>query len=306
MIDQLIQFEAHLGPSGFVRRLLAVLATLFFLAGCATTETLELPDPPVDSAKYAALVVDAATGKTLHESNANAERYPASLTKMMTLYLLFEALEEGRVTKTTRIPVSLQAARQPPTRVGLRAGDTIDVDSAIRALTVKSANDVAAAVGEHLGGIGRGIRRDDACRGAATRHARHRLRQCLWPARSGPAYNRARHGRARHVASGALSAILRLLLGNPFHLSRPPHPRPQRPAWARRGRGRHQDRLYQGFGLQHRDFRQKPGRSLVIVVMGADSARARNAQVEQFINVYLAQPSRETRLASLFAKRWTR
>ena len=70
----------------------------------------------------------------------------------MTLYMLFEAMENGRVTKETQIPVSAHAASQPPTKLRFRRGETIDVDSAIRAMVVKSANDVAVAVGEYLGG----------------------------------------------------------------------------------------------------------------------------------------------------------
>ncbi|TIO80442.1 MAG: D-alanyl-D-alanine carboxypeptidase, partial [Mesorhizobium sp.] len=83
---------------------------------------------------------------------STAQRYPASLTKMMTLYMLFEAMESGRVSKETQIPVSDHAASQPPTKLRFRRGETIDVDSAIRAMVVKSANDVAVAVGEYLGG----------------------------------------------------------------------------------------------------------------------------------------------------------
>ncbi len=102
--------------------------------------------------KYAAIVVDGSNGQTLFQANATAPRYPASLTKMMTLYMLFEAMEQGRVCKPTPIPVSANAARQPPTKLGFRRGETIDVESAIRALCVKSANDVAVAVAEYLGG----------------------------------------------------------------------------------------------------------------------------------------------------------
>ena len=101
---------------------------------------------------FASIVVDAKTGKVLQESNADKLRHPASLTKIMTLYMLFEAMESGRVTKQTQIPVSDHAASQPPTKLRFRRGETIDVDSAIRAMVVKSANDVAVAVGERLSG----------------------------------------------------------------------------------------------------------------------------------------------------------
>ena len=83
---------------------------------------------PAAPQKYAAIVVDARTGKQLFEVNSGAQRYPASLTKMMTLYLLFEALDSGRVCKDTQIPVSANAARQPPTKLRFRRGETIDVE----------------------------------------------------------------------------------------------------------------------------------------------------------------------------------
>ena len=102
--------------------------------------------------KYAAIVVDAKSGKMLYGANSNALRYPASLTKMMTLYLLFEAMDEGRVSRSDLIPISRNAAARPPSKLGLKAGQSIPVDTAIRVLVVKSANDVATAVAEFLGG----------------------------------------------------------------------------------------------------------------------------------------------------------
>ncbi|TPI48579.1 D-alanyl-D-alanine carboxypeptidase [Mesorhizobium sp. B2-9-1] len=129
------------------------MTLLLLVAGCTTAAPPEsVLAVPAQPQKYAAIVVDASTGKTLFEVNSRSQRYPASLTKMMTLYMLFEALESGRVTKQTQIPVSDHAASQPPTKLRFRRGETIDVDSAIRAMVVKSANDVAVAVGEYLGG----------------------------------------------------------------------------------------------------------------------------------------------------------
>ncbi|RWF58546.1 MAG: D-alanyl-D-alanine carboxypeptidase [Mesorhizobium sp.] len=133
--------------------MMMAFALLAMVAGCTTVAP---PDSvlavPAQPQRYAAIVVDARSGKQLFEVNSTAQRYPASLTKMMTLYLLFEALESGRIAKETQIPVSDNAARQPPTKLRFRRGETIDVDSAIRAIVVKSANDVAVAVGEYLGG----------------------------------------------------------------------------------------------------------------------------------------------------------
>lgn len=101
---------------------------------------------------HASIVVDADTEQVLHELYADASRYPASLTKMMTLYMLFEALEQRRLRLDTRLYVSNHAASMPPTNINLRVGDTISVQEAILALIVRSANNVAAVVAEALGG----------------------------------------------------------------------------------------------------------------------------------------------------------
>jgi D-alanyl-D-alanine carboxypeptidase len=105
-----------------------------------------------DPDKDAALIVDGESGKVLYARNAAAERHPASLTKMMTLYLLFDALKKGQVTMATELPISAHAAAQRPTKMYLQPGDSIPVDAAIRAIVVRSANDVAVAIAESLGG----------------------------------------------------------------------------------------------------------------------------------------------------------
>ena len=101
---------------------------------------------------YASIVVDANTGAVLHSTDADSPRHPASLTKIMTLYLLFEQLEAGKIKLTTEMDVSAHAASQAPSKLGLKPGDTIAVEPAIRAIVTKSANDVAVVVGETLGG----------------------------------------------------------------------------------------------------------------------------------------------------------
>ncbi len=111
-----------------------------------------IPAGLTDPSKDAALVVDGATGKVLYARNATAERHPASLTKMMTLYLLFEALKKGEVTMNTNLPVSAHAAEQHPTKLHMQPGDMIPVNTAIEAIVVRSANDVAVTIAEALGG----------------------------------------------------------------------------------------------------------------------------------------------------------
>ncbi len=108
--------------------------------------------PASANSKYAAIVVEAETGKVVFSRRADSQRYPASLTKMMTLYMLFEALEKGDLTLTSQLTTSARAAGQSPSKLNLKAGQKIKVRDAILALVVRSANDVAVVVAESLGG----------------------------------------------------------------------------------------------------------------------------------------------------------
>ncbi|WP_244501684.1 D-alanyl-D-alanine carboxypeptidase [Stappia sp. ES.058] len=104
------------------------------------------------NSKYSGIVVDAKTGKTLYSYKADTKRYPASLTKIMTLYMLFEEMEAGRMSLQTRLKVSKYAASRPPSKLGLKPGSTIRAKDAILALVTKSANDVAVVVAENISG----------------------------------------------------------------------------------------------------------------------------------------------------------
>lgn len=132
--------------SSRIRGLIALVLFLPFLAVVVTPRAAEA------NPRYASIVVDYATGEVLHASNADAKRFPASLTKMMTLYLLFEALERGTVTMDQTFHVSPHAASMPPSKLGLRAGSSIKAGETIKPLIVRSANDVAVVVGEALAG----------------------------------------------------------------------------------------------------------------------------------------------------------
>lgn len=107
---------------------------------------------PTDPVKDAALIVDGTNGRVLYSRSENEPRHPASLTKMMTLYLLFDALKKGQISLNSTISMSSHAASQNPTKLHVRVGDSITVDLAIRAIVVWSANDVAVAIAEALGG----------------------------------------------------------------------------------------------------------------------------------------------------------
>jgi D-alanyl-D-alanine carboxypeptidase len=106
----------------------------------------------IGSDRYSSLVMDASTGRLLSAANPDEPRHPASLTKMMTLYMAFEAMRDRRITLQQSVPVSAHAASQSPSKLGLAPGARITVEEAILALVTKSANDAAAALGEMLGG----------------------------------------------------------------------------------------------------------------------------------------------------------
>lgn len=268
---------------------------VIFATACSTTETLRTAAPVIvsdaDPDKYAALVIDAGTGRTLHSVNAEALRYPASLTKMMTLYMLFEAMDSGRVTPSTPIPVSAHAAGQPPSKMRLRAGETIDAQSAVQALATKSANDVAAAVGEYLGGS------EDQFAAMMTAKARQiGMRRTVFRNASGL-------GDPEQVTTARDMAVLGMSLRKRF---------PQRfsvfSASDFNFRGRnvrgHNDligRVRGVNGIKTGYIRASgfnivtsvdaDGRRLIVVIMGGKSARARNAEVEQLIYRFLPQAS---------------
>src|SRR3954447_21485158 len=107
---------------------------------------------PSHAAPYADIVVDANSGTVLHSTNPDAQRHPASLTKIMTLYLLFEQLEAGKLKLDSQLPVSKEAAGQMPTKLGLKPGSTLMVEDAIKGLVTRSANDAAVVVAEAIAG----------------------------------------------------------------------------------------------------------------------------------------------------------
>ena len=285
----------------------AMLFLMLAVAACSTTGALEPPAPvqlPGPSARYAELVIDASSGATLQQIDATSPRYPASLTKMMTLYLLFEALDQGRVSKSSQIPVSANAARQPPSRLGLKAGQSIDVDTAIRALAVKSGNDIAVAVGEFLGG------------GSEDQFARQmtaRARQLGMPAttfrNASGLPDDAQRTTARDMA--VLGLALRSRFPQHFHYFSDReftyNGRTVRGHNDLLGRVPGVDGIKTGYirasGYNIVTSVKTGSRSLIIVVMGANSARARNARVEALIEQYRTQPASGSLIGSLFANK---
>ncbi len=133
-----------LRPAALAFAFLAFLALLAALPGTARAQ--------IGSDRYASIVVDAGTGNVLEAANPDAPRHPASLAKLMTLYMAFEALRDRRINAEQLVPVSAHAASMQPSKLGLQPGTQITVEEAILGLVTKSANDAASALGEMLGG----------------------------------------------------------------------------------------------------------------------------------------------------------
>ncbi len=123
------------------------MAICLLLVACAMS-----PGAHAANNKYAAMVVEASTGQVLFARHATKARYPASMTKMMTAYMVFEALDDGRLDWNGRVKVSRQAANMPPTKLGLRAGSRVKVGDLVGAMVTKSSNDAAVVLAEALGG----------------------------------------------------------------------------------------------------------------------------------------------------------
>jgi D-alanyl-D-alanine carboxypeptidase (penicillin-binding protein 5/6) len=131
---------------------LALAMTLGGASAPAMAQAPYLQLIPQNSTKYSSIVVDARSGEVLYAKRPDAPRYPASITKVMTLYLTFEAISSGKLSLDDKVVFSPRASAQAPTKLGLRAGDSITVADAIQAMCTLSANDAAVAMAEKLGG----------------------------------------------------------------------------------------------------------------------------------------------------------
>ncbi|MGH6858880.1 MAG: D-alanyl-D-alanine carboxypeptidase family protein [Phyllobacterium sp.] len=241
------------------------------------------------SEKSAAIVVDGSTGAVLYQSGADLPRIPASLTKMMTLYMTFEALDSGRITKSTLIPVSAHAASQAPSKLRLRPGQTIDVDTAIKALVVKSANDVAVALAEYLGGTEEQFAAQMTAKGRqlGLRGTRfHNASGLPDPQQITTARDMALLGlslRKHHpqyyyyFSSQDFTFNGKLIQGHNRVLARINGADGIKTGYVRAS----------GFNIV--TSVNDNGRQLIAVVMGGDTARARDAEVVGLVNAYLPQ-----------------
>lgn len=139
----------RLVPMGTGRKLAALT--------CAALLAVSISGPAL--AKYASIIIDAKTGEVLHEASADTRNFPASMTKMMTLHLVFDALDAGTLRLNQTLPVSVHASRMEPSKLGLQPGQSITTEQCIQALVTKSANDCAVVLAEALGGTEAGFAR---------------------------------------------------------------------------------------------------------------------------------------------------
>lgn len=275
-------------PHGPVRRfvaLVAITSSLFLAEAVAAPLAAE-------AAKYAGIVMDAKTGKVLYSHESKAQRYPASLTKMMTLYMLFEAMEAGKVSKSTRIRFSQHAASMQPTKLGVPAGKSISAEQAILALVTKSANDAAAAVAEHLGGT------ESEFAALMTKRARQ------IGMKSTTFRNASGLPDSRQVTNAYDMAILGVALRE--HFPQYYHYFSTRSfTFGKRKMGNHNrllgsvkgvDGIKTGYtrasGFNLVSSVERNDRSIVAVVLGGRSGKSRNAQMVKLIDGYLSKASR--------------
>ena len=224
------------------------------------------------------LVVDADSDQVLMENEATAPWYPASLTKLMTVYVALDAVRNGKLTLDTPLVMSARAARMPPSKMGFRPGTQVTLDNALKMLMVKSPNDVAVMVAEGVSGSVEAFA--DDMNADAQRLGMHESHFVNPNGLHNPA----------HVSSARDMAIIARALLREFprpcrplqhrrdSTRQPLHPQPQWPAWPLSRRRWDEDGLHLPGGFQCGGERQPSGRRLIVVVLGAPSARSRNQE----------------------------
>ncbi|HEX2215123.1 MAG TPA: D-alanyl-D-alanine carboxypeptidase family protein, partial [Xanthobacteraceae bacterium] len=240
---------------------------------------------------YAAIVVDVNSGDVLHAQNADSRRYPASLTKVMTLYLLFEQIEAGKLALNTALPVSAYAASQAPSKLGVRAGQTIEVEDAILALVTKSANDVSVVIAEAIAGdvdeFAKLMTRKARALGMA--HTTYTNPNGLPdPDQVTTARDQARLGRA---IQDRFPRLYRYFATSRFHYRGRVLANHNRLL----GRVRGVDGVKTGYirasGFNLISSMRRNGRHVVAVVMGGKSGRARDARMRSLLEEHIVEAS---------------
>ena len=274
---------------GMPRSFCKVIGSLALAASIGATA----PSQAVAAPRQSSIVVDVKAGKVMSAEDPDGLRYPASLTKMMTLYLVFEALESGRIKLNTRVPVSANAAAEQPSKLGVRKGTSFTVEQGILALVTRSANDCATAFGEFLGGT-------------EARFGKMMTAKARQLGMTRTVYHNA-HGLpdARQVTTARDQARLGVALRRDF---------PQYYDYfstrsfkfGRQTIGNHNrllgnvrgvDGIKTGFtrasGFNLVTSATADGRSIVAVVMGGTTGRSRDAKMRKLVQAYLPKASRK-------------
>lgn len=283
------------GPLSRIKKTFSLIAT----AGLVAATVVATPNMAQANSKYAGIVVDAKTGKVLYQDNAHAKRYPASTTKIMTLYVLFEELEAGRMSLNTRMKVSKYASQRPPTKLWLKPGGYLRVKDAIYALITRSANDASTVIAEHISGSEAAFARrmTRAARAIGMKdtvfknpHGLPNSKQVTTAADLAllgraiqdrfPKYYKFFNTRSYKYGKATLRNHNRLL-----------------------GRVKGVDGIKTGYtrasGFNLVTNVERDGRHIVAVVMGGRSGRSRDAHMVDLINRYLSKASRGPRTAPL-------
>jgi D-alanyl-D-alanine carboxypeptidase len=284
-----------------LRSTIVVALTALLLAGCQSgalqkpsvrggptaTSLAYAAAETVRDSRYAGIVMDPATGEVLYADQADQRRHPASLAKMMTLYLLFEALDEGRLSSDGVLSVSKRAAAQPPSDLGLKTGAAISIRDAAVAIAVRSANDVAVAVAEKLAGSERAFvaRMNQKARELGLRATHFENATGLPnPAQVTTARDMALLARALQVR---FPDRYRVFSTREFSY----HGRRYRSTNQLLGEVPGVDGIKTGYirasGYNLAASVRRGGRRLIIIVMGGPTGAARDAQVRALINEYM-------------------
>ncbi|MBX9456084.1 MAG: D-alanyl-D-alanine carboxypeptidase [Rhizobium sp.] len=259
------------------------------------------PAQVVAKARASSIVIDVKAGKVLSAEDPDGLRYPASLTKMMTLYMVFEALESGRIKLNTRVPVSANAAAEQPSKLGVRKGTTFTVEQGIYALVTRSANDCATAFAEFLGGT-------------EARFGKLMTAKARQLGMNRTVYHNA-HGLpdARQVTTARDQARLGVALRRDYpqyydYFSTRSFKFGRQTIGSHNrlvGNVRGVDGIKTGFtrasGFNLVTSAQLDGRSIVAVVMGGTTGRSRDAKMRKLVEAYLPKATRKKSANDLIA-----
>ena len=268
----------------------------FALAGIVAAASLTSFAPAGEAAKrnskYAAFVMDARTGKVLHASSAYAPRYPASLTKMMTLYLVFEEMKQGRMNNRTRIRMSRYAAKRPPSKIPVRAGQSVSAEQAVLSLITKSANNVATAVAEHISGTEAAFARRMTLKARQLGMKNTVFRNAHGLPNRAQKTTAADMAKLGHALRQHFPRKYRLFTTRSFKFGRRRYPNHNRLL----GRVKGVDGIKTGYtrasGYNLVTSAGAGGRRIVAVVMGGRSGARRNAAMKRLVAKYLPRASR--------------